>query len=346
MPVDKLRPNDPRVSSVTATVRGKTYHYLDGKPWGVPRATILLVHGWPDLAFGWRYQVPFLMNLGLRVIVPDMLGYGGTDAPQDLALYSLKSVCDDLAELVRQVTPSPHEKIILGGHDWGGMVVWRFALWHPELLRGVFSICTPYLGPSPVYRDLEATVKMLPNFRYQLQLAGPDVEREVGSDPAKIRGLLSGLYGAQGPNGERVFTVDQGVHFELLDKMGASPLLSEDEVAFYVRQYARNGMRGPLNWYRTRRINYEEELALLGGEDHQQPPPKVQPPALMVVASKDAALPPRMAEGMAASFESLRMAEVDGTHWSLWEPVAEQTNGHIGKFVEELLGGTSVKASI
>lgn len=344
MPVDKLRPNDPRVESLTANIRGKTYHYLHGKPWGVPRATILLVHGWPDLAFGWRYQVPFLMSLGLRVIVPDMLGYGGTDAPQDLSLYSLKSVCDDLAELVRQVIPSPNEKIILGGHDWGGMVVWRFALWHPELLRGVFSICTPYVGPSPVYIDLNAMVERLPNFRYQLQLAGPDVEREIGSDPAKLRGLLSGLYGARGPNREGVFTVDHGVHFEHLDKMGKCPLLNDEEVDFYVRQYARNGIRGPVNWYRTRKINYEEERALLGADGKTLP--RVQPPALMVVASKDEALPPSMAEGMGAAFESLRMAEVNGPHWSLWEPVAEQTNGHIGNFVEELLGGGSFKASI
>lgn len=340
MPVDKLKPNDPRVQSVTTTVRGKTYHYLHGKPWGIPRATILLVHGFPDLAFGWRHQVPFLLSLGLQVLVPDMLGYGGTDAPQDLSQYSLKSVSDDLAELVGQVC-GPGEQIILGGHDWGGMLVWRFSLWHPNLIRGVFSICTPYVPVSPVYIDLEATVQRLPNFRYQLQLAGPDVEREIGSDPDKLRGMLSGMYGAVGPNGEHVFSVDKGVYFENLDKMGKCPLLNEDEVEFYVRQYSRNGMRGPLNWYRTRKFNYEEELALL--ENGQQP--KVKPPAMVVVAKRDAALLPKMAEGMGVFFDSLRMAEVDGTHWSLWEPVAEQTNAHIGKFVEELLGG-SIKASI
>lgn len=344
MPLDKLRPHDPRVKSQTATVRGKTYHYLDGQPWGVPRATVLLVHGFPDLAYGWRYQVPFLLSLGLRVIVPDQLGYGGTDAPQELALYGHKSVCDDLAALVRQLV-GPGEQIILGGHDWGGMVAWRFALWHPELLRGVFSICTPYVAPSPVYRDLAATVQLLPNFRYQVQLAGPDVEREVGRDPAKLRALLSGMYGAKGPQGELVFSTARGVHFENLDKMGASPLLSEDEIDFYVRQYSRHGMRGPLNWYRTRQINYEDERALLGGPDGQTPP-RVQPPALMVVASNDAALPPSMAEGMQKSFESLRMAEVEGTHWALWEPTAAQTNAHIGSFIEELLAGGPVKASI
>lgn len=36
------------------------------------------VHGWPDLAFGWRYQIPALIELGFRVVAPDMMGYGGT----------------------------------------------------------------------------------------------------------------------------------------------------------------------------------------------------------------------------------------------------------------------------
>lgn len=341
MAVDKLKPNDPRAQSLTANVRGKTYQYILAKPEGSapPRATALLIHGWPDLGFGWRYQVPYLTSLGLQVIVPDQLGYGGTDAPQDLSLYSLKNVADDMAELVAQVAGAG-EQIILGGHDWGGAAAWRLALWHPGLIRGVFSVCTPYVGPSPQYADLPTVVKLLPNFRYQVQLAGPDVEREIGSDPAKIRGLLTGLYGARGPNGEDVFTTDHGVHFENLGKMGECPLLDSEEVDFYVAQYARNGMRGPLNWYRTRKHNYEEELALL--KDGEAP--RLGMPALIVVAEKDPALPPRMSEGMEAHFENLSRATVGGTHWALWDST-EDVNAAIGKFVEEVLGG-SVKASI
>lgn len=340
MGVDKLKPNDPRAQSVTASIRGKTYHYLHAQPSGSRRGTILLVHGWPDLAFGWRHQVPYLLSLGLQVIVPDMLGYGGTDAPQDLALYSLKSVSDDLAELVRQII-GPGEQIILGGHDWGGMLVWRFALWHPEMLKGVFSICTPYAPVSPTFIDIPQLIERVPNFRYQAQLAGPDVEREIGSDPVKIRSLLSGIYGASGSDGSQVFTVKQGVLFENLEKMGKSPLLSDDEIDYYVKQWTRNGVRGPLNWYRTRKINWEEELALL--KDGQQP--KVQPPSMLVTAERDAALPPRMADGMEVFFESVKIFQVDGTHWSLWEPVAAETNAHIGNFVEQLLGAPT-KASI
>ncbi|ROW12116.1 hypothetical protein VMCG_00756 [Cytospora schulzeri] len=339
MPVDKLKPNDPRVQSLTANVRGKTYKYILAKPEGTQRGTALLVHGFPDLGFGWRNQVPLLTSMGLQVIVPDMLGYGGTDAPQELALYSIKSVCDDLAELVRQVIGND-ETIVLGGHDWGGAVVWRFALWHPEMLKAVFSVCTPYVGPAPQFYEYEDMVKVLPNFRYQIQLASPDVEREIGSDPDKIRGLLSGMYGGLGPEGERVFTTDHGVHFDQLSRMGKSPLLDEEEIEFYVSQYARNGMRGPVNWYRTRKINFEEERVLL--KDGEQP--TIKAPSLMIVSTGDVALPPRMADAMDKHFVSLKKTTVDGTHWALWD-ATEKVNADIGQFVEGVLNGT-VKASI
>jgi soluble epoxide hydrolase / lipid-phosphate phosphatase len=347
MAVDKLKPDDPRVQSLTANVRGKTYKYILAEPQdnNPPRATALLLHGWPDLGFGWRYQVPHLVSLGLRVVVPDMLGYGGTDAPADVSLYSLKNVADDMAELVRQVVPGG-ERIILGGHDWGGAAAWRMALWHPALIRGIFSVCTPYAPPNPQYADLPTLAKLLPNFRYQVQLAGPDVEREVGADPGKIRALLNGIYGGRGPQGEPVFTTEKGVIFENLDRMGPSPLLSPEEVDFYVGEYVRNGgIGGPLNWYRARRHTYEEELALLeqgsGGK-----PPRLAMPALMVTAEKDAALPPRMSEGMEAHFDSgLARATVGGTHWALWDS-AEEVNAAVGRFVEEVLQGAPVRSSI
>jgi pimeloyl-ACP methyl ester carboxylesterase len=71
MAPDKLVPNDSRVKQETAQIRGKTYKYIVGEPEGTPLETMVLIHGFPDLGFGWRYQVPHFMSLGFRVIVPD-----------------------------------------------------------------------------------------------------------------------------------------------------------------------------------------------------------------------------------------------------------------------------------
>ena len=77
------------------------------------------IHGWPDLAIGWRFQIPVLLKMGYRVVCPDLMGFGGTEAPrappESMSFYSFKRAADDIRELARQLGTS---QIILGGHDW------------------------------------------------------------------------------------------------------------------------------------------------------------------------------------------------------------------------------------
>ncbi|KAL1655739.1 hypothetical protein SLS61_001763 [Didymella pomorum] len=83
MSVQPIRPNgDERIQHKTAVLNGFTYHYL----YAVPNSgkwidTVFLIHGWPDLSMGWRYQIPLLVHLGFRVVAPDMMGYGETVTP-------------------------------------------------------------------------------------------------------------------------------------------------------------------------------------------------------------------------------------------------------------------------
>lgn len=347
--VDKLTPTDSRVQHLTYKIpaSGKTYHYLLAEPPAGTRAagTIVLIHGFPDLAFGWRYQVPHLLSaLNLRVVVPDLPGFGRTDVPHDLAAYSFKAVSDDLVNLVRHVQAQHHEeteRFFVGGHDWGGAVAWRFALWHAELLRGVFSVCTPFWAPSEVFLTKEEVVERLPNFGYQAQFERTEVEEAVvGRD--KIRTLLGVMYGAQREDKQPAFTIAKGVDLEKLEvgKFGESPLVSREELDFYADEYARNGMKGPLSWYKTNRVNYDEEKGLL-----EKGKTRVTVPSLMVVASRDGALPPAMSAGMDQHFDSLVMKEVDATHWALWERPAE-VNQHIDEFLRGILKEQPLKASI
>jgi pimeloyl-ACP methyl ester carboxylesterase len=330
---DKLVPNDNRVTHNFAHINGKNYHYLLANPKEPPVATILLVHGWPDISFGWRYQVPYLLSLGLRVIVPDMIGYGRTDAPWEIPEYSIKSSSDDLAVLVRQIV-GEGEQILLGGHDWGGYLVWRLTLYHPDLIRAVFSVCTPYTVPRAQWLNDTAYTTYFPTFGYQLQLAGPDVEAKiVGKD--KLRQFLSSVYGGKGPKGEVGFTPNEGALFDNLSKIGPSPLLTTEETNFYVDEYSRHGMHGPLNWYRTRRINYEEEQILVNANRT-----RVSQPSLMLTATHDLALPPVMTKGMSQYFDSLAIKEVNATHWALWE-APEEVNKHLGDFLTGVLANKS-----
>jgi soluble epoxide hydrolase / lipid-phosphate phosphatase len=127
---EKLAPKD--VQYKTAVLNGRTYSYILAEPQGKCLDTIFLVHGWPDMAFGWRYQIPFLASLGLRVVAPDMMGYSGTDAPESPTFYTCKRAADDLAALANELGLS---RIILGGHDCKV----PFAVYYFPILEQFFS---------------------------------------------------------------------------------------------------------------------------------------------------------------------------------------------------------------
>lgn len=271
-----------------------------------------------------------------------MMGYGGTDSPESISSYTFKRAADDIATLAAHLSAP---QIMLGGHDWGGMIVYRIALWYPHLVTSLFSICTPYVPPSSTYYPLsQLTQTVLPNFTYQLQLASGVVEEEIHT-PARIREFLKGMYGGKTVDGKAAFDVRKGVIFENLEGIGESKLMDEEEVDYYTQEYSRNGLRGPLNWYRTRELNYKDELALVEkGEEALQ----IRCPSLFVQATMDAALPPAMARGMDRWFvgeEGLRRGEVGAGHWCLWQ-VSGECNRLIGDFVGKQLKRGARKSSL
>lgn len=175
------------------------------------------------------------------------------------------------------LTAGRYQKIVLGGHDWGGAVVYRTCLWYPEFVTHLFSVCTPYFTPVKAdYVDLETRVNtILPNFRYQIPLASGEVEKKIQGRDALLN-FLNGMYGGRGPEGEVVFTTEEGPIFENVSKIGQSPLLEPhvgvvrtmlktdltetQESEYYADEYARKGLHSTLNWYRTGPINHKEEL--------------------------------------------------------------------------------------
>lgn len=97
----------------------------------------------------------------------------------------------------------------------GGAIVYRVALWYPDLVTCIFAICTPYLAPSKSFTPLETLVQTkLPNFGYQIQLASGEVEKKIQSKE-EIKQFLNALYGGQGPNGEVGFDIHKGLLFEV-----------------------------------------------------------------------------------------------------------------------------------
>ncbi|RKF62846.1 Bifunctional epoxide hydrolase 2 [Golovinomyces cichoracearum] len=306
--VERITPDDARIQWRNGVLNGKNYEYIFAEPRDSKIVnTIILVHGWPDLAFGWRYQIHFLLSLGFRVIAPNMMGYGATDAPDCLEFYTFKRACDDLATLASQLDLT---SFVLAGHDWGGAVVYRFALRYPKLVSKLVVICTPFM----ISREKYTPLTKLPNFKYMLQLAGTEVENFIVGE-VKLKQFFSGIFGGTTPEGEALFSPYHGIFLDRLETIGPPLLLSESELDFYVKSYLRNGIRGTLNWYRTDKLNFDEQESVFSVIDK----PLFDMPVLFISCSSDGAVPPSLSKGMDIWFRNLTRKEINTGHWAMVE---------------------------
>jgi pimeloyl-ACP methyl ester carboxylesterase len=90
---------------------------------------VLLLHGFPDSSHVWRYQVPALVAAGMRVIAPDLRGFGESDKPESVEDYAItRSVADMVAVLEEVGIDRAH----VVGHDWGAGLAWSLAAFVPE----------------------------------------------------------------------------------------------------------------------------------------------------------------------------------------------------------------------
>ncbi|KIY00800.1 uncharacterized protein Z520_03466 [Fonsecaea multimorphosa CBS 102226] len=346
MAVDKIKPfNDPRVQLRSTVLNGLTYGYLYSEPLPsvVRRGTVLLVHGFPDLSFGWRYQIPFLTSLGLTVIAPDCVGYGRTDSPRHtLSDYGYKRAADDLATLCQQLDLA---QIVLGGHDWGSAVAWRMTQYYPKLVKALFIFGAPYFPPSSRFEPLASIIgNYLPQLAYQAQLVSGEIEDRVQSR-AEIRKFLSAVFGALNtaqPNRLAGFDVHSGANLDLI-LSGAIPanddgLVSSVELDFYASEFSRNGLTGPVNWYRIREVNWADEYAYFFDNGKVPRPSNLrfgpEHEILYVRATCDPAISDNMVARMVPKVDKLTHHEIEAGHWVLWQKPAE-ANRILGQWLED-----------
>ncbi|KAG0151593.1 hypothetical protein CROQUDRAFT_651008 [Cronartium quercuum f. sp. fusiforme G11] len=333
-----FRPIDPTApSSFTwkhhVTRSGHKYRYIDQNE--AAKDVVLCLHGFPDLAYGWRYQILELVRRGYRVIVPDLLGYGGTSKPTEVEVYTYRSMCESISEILDHVHV---KKVILLGHDWGAALSGRFLLYFPHRVRAWATICVPPVGrPNLSMSDIDWSVvvrTMFPNFGYQLYLMGDEAGEELtlyvktfllivychmaNSLPSKKARQVAAVAAAGKPS----YVLEGVIRERVLGSKDVleSAEINDKETKYYVDQFKRGGFVGPVNWYKTRSLNYQEELAVRLPETY---PKNV--PSLFVRVTKDEALPPELSsdEQLAELFPggNLKTVTIEGAnHWVLQDP--------------------------
>ncbi|MEM1052593.1 MAG: alpha/beta fold hydrolase [Pseudomonadota bacterium] len=109
----------------------------------------LMLHGFPELHYSWRYQMPLLAEKGYRVWAPNIRGYGATDRPTDVRDYALDRLTQDVADLI---DASGAKDVTLFAHDWGAIIAWAFAITNLRPLKRLIIMNVPH--PSVMRREL------------------------------------------------------------------------------------------------------------------------------------------------------------------------------------------------
>ena len=140
-----------------------------------PRLALCL-HGFPESAYSWRYQMPLLAHLGYRVWAPDLRGYGGSSRPTGVAAYALENLEEDVAALIEA---SAAKEVVLVGHDWGASIAWGAALMRPDRFTAVFCLTVPYV---PRGDSIHETTRQICSFE-----VSTDQSRLGEVRPAEVR---------------------------------------------------------------------------------------------------------------------------------------------------------------
>ncbi len=253
---------------------------------------IVLCHGFPELAFSWRKQVPALTAAGFRVLAPDMRGFGRSSAPAEVEAYDIVSLTGDLCGLLDSLG---EQNAIFIGHDWGASLVWQLSVLAPERVRAVAGLSVPFVARAPA-PPLPIMRRHLGEDFYIAWFQQPGV-----ADQALARDV------------RRTLTTTKVWTANWAEAGGPPPRrpawLSEDELAVYVEAFERTGFTGGLNWYRN--IDRNWELTASVAER------RVEQPAMFLTGERDSVRRFMPAEAMRGWVDDLRAEIVvpGAGHW-------------------------------
>jgi pimeloyl-ACP methyl ester carboxylesterase len=271
---------------------------------------VVLAHGFPELGYSWRHQIPTLAEAGYHVVAPDQRGYGRSGAPGMMTDYDITHLVGDLLGLLDGMG---EERAVFVGHDWGSMVVWQLALLAPERVRAVVGMSVPFTPRSPM-PPLQAMRAIFgDNFFYMLYFQEPGVaDADLGADAARtMRGMLAGLSeGGAGAGAGAGGAEDRRGFVERLAQPEKLPAwLTQEELDHYTAEFGRTGFTGGINWYRNLDRNWELTGQLDGA--------KVTVPSLFIGGGSDPVLmmmPPAVMEGWVSDHRGNVIIEGAG-HW-------------------------------
>ncbi|MER2079862.1 alpha/beta fold hydrolase [Psychrobacillus psychrotolerans] len=258
---------------------------------------VILLHGFPEFWYGWSNQMSYLAAKGFRVWAPDQRGYNLSDKPKKVSDYRMDQLSADVASLIKA---SGKEKVILVGHDWGGIVAWRVAREYPELLHKLIILNAPH--------ELAMSKQLL---QHPLQILKSSYIAFF-----QLRGIPEKIFGMS--NWKAVE--------KALVSSSRKGTFSEEELQNYRTAWSQPGaMRSMINWYRALVANYTSSDV----------PSRVTVPTFLIWGAKDQFLGSELASKSLEFCENGRGVLLgEATHWVHHEE-PERVNQLILDFIDQ-----------
>jgi len=272
---------------------------------------IILLHGFPEIAYSWRHQLPALADAGFRAIAPDQRGYGRTTAPPEVSDYRVSELIADIHGLLDALEL---ESAVFVGHDWGALLLWQMAMLAPERIERLIILNIPHyprfpVDPIALMRERFGDDFYIVNFQ-----DSDEADRLFGAD---TRHFINRLMRKNQVTREEFEKLPPDHRIVSLIRTVQSPhasgdaLLNEEELGYYADAFARSGLSGPINWYRNWTHNWEQ----LAGVNQQ-----IDIPTLFIGAVNDVLIDPQYIESMKPLVPDLTVHMLDDCgHWTQQE---------------------------
>ena len=282
-------------------INGLNMHLLEAGHEIPNRPALLLLHGFPEIAYSWRKLILPLADAGFHVIAPDLRGYGRTtgwqaDAHADPSDCNFLNLTRDLLALLAALGKSHVDAVI--GHDFGAPLAAVATLARPDKFKSVVIMSAPFAGP-PSWPSMEGFDHMQqavdalaslspPRQHYQWYYSTPQANADMHHPPQGLHAFMRAYFHMKSgdwPQNQPFALGDisakalaQLPHYYIMEAGRSMPesvassmpeaaaiarcnWLTDDELAVYTAEYERTGFQGGLQWYRC--LTSREQMGAL-----------------------------------------------------------------------------------
>ena len=290
-------------SRLLPDINGLTMHVLEAGYETGDRPLVLLLHGFPELAYSWRKVMLPLAAAGFHVVAPDQRGYGRTtgwdgDYDGDVGSFRLLNLVRDTLGLVSAFGYRSVAAVV--GHDFGSPVAAWCSLIRPDVFRSVALMSAPFAGPPApssgatverIHDDLAALDR--PRKHYQWYYSTREADADMRNCPQGVHAFLRAYYHYKSADWKQnqplplkawvaaemarlpayyVMDLGKGMQETVASEMpsageiAACKWLPDDELRVYSAEFERTGFQGGLQWYRCRtERKHNAELDVFSG---------------------------------------------------------------------------------